>query len=145
MSQQRTKERPDWKELRGLQRTTLFGEAFKSGCLVDLSRFRIWGNPFVSLLFISRVINSPLGLLSILFLTLRSQMYKSVYVVLNKFVWTFVFINVCADEGHSVRTCQVCTTSSVGYASTARQGCKHTPTDRPGGPTTDVSQARIKH
>ena len=89
VSQQRTRGRPDWKELRGPQRPALFGEVFRSGCLDDLDRFRIWGSRFISLL-ISRVFTPPLGLLSILFLTLRSQMYKVVYVLLN-FVFVYLY------------------------------------------------------
>ena len=77
VSQQRTRGRPDWKELRAPLRPALFGEVFRSGCLGDSDRFRIWGSRFVSLFF-SRVFTSPLGLLSILFSNLRSQIYKVV-------------------------------------------------------------------
>ena len=40
---------------------------------------------------------------------------------------------------------EVCTTSFVGYANAADQGCKHTLTDRPGGPTTNVFQPPLKN
>ena len=67
VSQQRTRGRPDWKELRGPQRHLLFGEVFRSGCLADFGRFRIWGSRFLPLIFLAAYLHPPLGLLSFRF------------------------------------------------------------------------------
>ena len=48
------------------------------------------------------------------------------------------FKRFVAGKARSVWSRQVFTTTPVGYAGTARQGCKHTLKDRPGGSTTGV-------
>ena len=75
-----------------------------------------------------------------LFLVRRRRTETGLSAFLTKTIkFGRLFLNVSlAGKARSVSNCQVLTTTPVGYASTASPGCKHTQTDRPGGPTTGV-------
>ena len=79
-------------------------------------------------LYRRRIFTYPQGLLSFFVFELYSKAFESI---------------LKPDSGFRIWSCKVCTTSSVGYANAARRGCKHPPTNRTGGSTTDVFQAKI--